>query len=281
MRSWTQRIGGYLTHLSDEGSGAPVLLIHGSSIAVDARLTWFRLAPALATLARVISYDQPGFGQSEVPGYLDRLQRAEHAAALMETLDLRDVTVIGHSEGGFIATRLAITCPDRIRRLVIVASGGTAPALGDGRDAAWIEASARAYDYIGRAVDEDTFVRSEGHLRYGDDPHFEAILRENFRRALTSGNVAAFVDRARRNPGYTNYTALQERHILPHLPTLRLPTLLVWGGRDETVPAERGLALRALIPGSKMIVLDGGHWVMHEAVGRFADVVTQIAMPDI
>jgi pimeloyl-ACP methyl ester carboxylesterase len=224
-----------VTDLSDEGSGAPVPLIHASSIAVDARLTWLRFIPALAPRARVISYDQPGFGQSEVPGYLDRLQRAEHPAALMEALDLRDLTVIGHSEGGFIATRLALTCPDRIRKLVIVASGGTAPALGDGRDAAWIEASARTHDYIGRAVDEDTFVHSEGHLRYGDDPPFEAILRENFRRALTSGNVAAFVDRARRNPGYT---ALQERHVLPHLPTLRLPTLLVWGGRDETVLAE-------------------------------------------
>jgi pimeloyl-ACP methyl ester carboxylesterase len=136
VRSRTQRIGGYVTDLSDEGSGAPVPLIHASSIAVDARLTWLRFIPALAPRARVISYDQPGFGQSEVPGYLDRLQRAEHPAALMEALDLRDLTVIGHSEGGFIATRLALTCPDRIRKLVIVASGGTAPALGDGRDAA-------------------------------------------------------------------------------------------------------------------------------------------------
>ncbi|MCW2242335.1 alpha/beta fold hydrolase [Azospirillum canadense] len=273
MLEWDQTIGGYRTRLTESGAGAPVLLIHGSSIAVDARLTWFRLVPELEKRARVITYDQPGFGRSDVPGYLDRRARAAHARALVEALDLHDVTVVGHSEGGYVASRLAIDCPDRIRGLVIVTSGGTAPSLGGQRDAAWIAASERAYDYRTRAVDEDTFVRTEGHLRHGTDPAFEAVLRENFRVAQASGNREAFLSRARAMSGYTGYTAIQEATLLPFLPSLALPSLLIWGSRDETVPVARGQALQALIPGADFHALDAGHWVMHEQPTEFASLL--------
>lgn len=273
MREWEQTVGGYRTHLAEAGTDAPVLLIHGSSIAVDARLTWFRLVLALEPRARVIIYDQPGFGRSDIPGYLDRAARADHARALLEALDLRDLTVIGHSEGGYIAARLAVSCPDRVRRLVIVASGGSAPSLGGDRDAAWMAASAHTYDYLARVVDEDTFVSTEGHLGYQADPPFEALLRENFRTARKSGNLKAFLERARASTGYQGYTAIQEATLLPFLPALSLPSLLIWGARDETVPVARGRALQALIPGAEFLALDSGHWVMHEQPVAFAAAV--------
>jgi pimeloyl-ACP methyl ester carboxylesterase len=277
MRNWDEMIGGWRTSLMEAGDGAPVLLIHGSSIAVDARLTWFRLFDALSPGARVIAYDQPGFGRSAIPDdrrYLDRLERSAHAQALVEQLDLRNLTVIGHSEGGFIAARLALTKPDRVRRLVIVASGGASPALGDARDAHWMEASSRIYDYARRNVDEDTFVRSEGHLCYRADPAFEEILRANFRYAQQSGNAECFLRRVAASSTYAGYTTLQEKWLLPFLKDLRAPALLVWAGRDETVPVARGLALLDLMPRSEMhIFRDAGHWVMHEAPARFEALI--------
>ena len=151
MRQRFITAGGWKTFCIEEGAGAPVLLLHGSSIAVDSWLTWFRSFGPLARSRRVIAYDQVGFGRSQVPAdrvYLDRLRRTEHAQAVMDHLGLDDVTVVGHSEGGFIATRLAITNPGRVRKLVIVTSGGTAPRLGDERDRLWMAASERAYDYL-------------------------------------------------------------------------------------------------------------------------------------
>jgi pimeloyl-ACP methyl ester carboxylesterase len=269
--------GGWRTALYRGGAGAPVLLVHGASVAVDARLTWFRVAPRLAAGHSVIAYDQPGFGRSAMPAagaYPDRLERAEHAAALVERLDLRDLTVIGHSEGGFVAAMLALRQPARVARAVIVASGGAAPRLGGERDAAWQAAARAAYDYPARTVDEDTFACTEGFLRERADPEFEALLRANFRAARASGNLSMFLAKAGRSRGYEDYTALQERALLPRLHALRAPVLLVWGGRDATVPVARGRALARMIPGAAFHVFEAsGHWVPVEEGEGFARLV--------
>jgi pimeloyl-ACP methyl ester carboxylesterase len=269
-------IGGLDTFLYEAGAGDPVLLFHGASIAVDAWLTWFRCFETLAKTRRVISYDQPCFGRTAIPAdgnYLDREKWTEHAQAVLDYLNLSDVTLIGHSEGGFIATRLAIQNPGRVKKLVIVTSGGTSPRLNDARDAAWMAASAETYDYADRSVNEDTWVHTEGHLRTKQDPAFETILRQNFRHARDSGSTDCLLRHATSsagNAGYENYTALQERLIFPFLPHLTCPTLLVWAGADATVPVARGLALADLIPRAEMHVFPhAGHWVMHEEAAGF------------
>jgi len=273
----TLDIGGYETFITEAGEGSPVLLLHGASIAVDGWLTWFRLFDELAKTNRVISYDQPCFGRSGIPAdrrYRDRLERTHHAQAVLDALDLRDVTLIGHSEGGFMATKLALDNPGRVSRVVIVTSGGTSPRLGGELDRGWQEASAKAYDYVGRSVDEETFVRSEGHLSHKSDPEFEALLRENFRMARASGNVDCFLNLANQRRSYDDYASLQERYILPFVSSLTIPVLLVWGGADATVPVARGQALAALIPTSEMHIFPhAGHWVMHEAAAGFNKLI--------
>ncbi len=268
-----KEILGTRTAIYQTGVGTAVLLIHGSSMAVDSRLTWFRFAPLLSENYRVIAYDQPGFGISGVPEgarYPDRLERAEHAARLIEELDLANLFLVGHSEGGFIATWLAIHLPQRIAGLAIVASGGTAPALGSPRDQEWMQASAKAYDYLGRSESEAAFVESETRLAEREDPEFEAVLRSNFRQALVSGNVAMFREKARRSSSFESYTALQEKEIFPHIGKLKAPALLIWPGADRTVPVGRGEALAELIPGSEFHVIpNAGHWVMHDDATRF------------
>jgi len=266
-------IAGISTFLYEAGSGPAVLLLHGASVAVDSWLTWFRCFHTLARHHRVIAYDQPCFGQSTIPAdgvYWDREQRADHAQALFDHLGLEDAILIGHSEGGFIATRLAIANRARVKKLVIVTSGGTSPRLHDERDALWMAASAQVYDYAGRSVDEDTYVRSEGHLRTRDDPSFEAILRRNYRRSLETGATACMMNPARPVSGYTDYTAIQERALFPHLSKLDIPALLVWAGNDPTVPVARGLALADMLPASELHVFPrAGHWVMHEEAEGF------------
>jgi pimeloyl-ACP methyl ester carboxylesterase len=134
-------------------------------------------------------------------------------------------------------------------------------------------ASAETYDYAVRSIDEDTFVRTEGHLRTKQDAAFETILRQNFRHARDSGGTDCLLRHAAGslgNAGYENYTAVQERAIFPFLSDLTCPTLLVWAGSDATVPVARGLALADLIPNSEMHIFPrAGHWVMHEEAAGF------------
>lgn len=267
------KIGGLETFLFEAGEGKPVMLFHGASIAVDSWLTWFRCFDVLTRDHRVIAYDQPCFGRSGIPAdgkYMDRDKRAAHAQAVFDHLNLSGVTLIGHSEGGFIATRLAIQNPERVEKLVIVTSGGTSPRLNDQRDDAWKRASAETYDYLGRSVDEETYVRTEGHLRTREDLPFETILRHNYHQAQETGTAECLLREARSRSGYGDYTALQERLIFPFLSDLTIPSLLIWAGQDATVPVARGLALADLIPMSELHVFPrAGHWVMHEEADGF------------
>jgi haloalkane dehalogenase len=111
-------IGGARVHYVDEGSGSPLLLLHGNP-------TWSFLYRDIITglrdRYRCVAPDHPGFGLSRpAPGY--GFTPAEHAAVLetfVQELDLRDVTVMVQDWGGPIGFRVATRHPDRFSAFVI------------------------------------------------------------------------------------------------------------------------------------------------------------------
>lgn len=114
---WFDGPGGRV-HYLDEGEGAPILLLHGNP-------TWsFVYRGVIIRLRkqyRCIAPDYPGFGLSEHPPDY-RYTPAEHAEvirALVQELDLEDLTVVGHDWGGPIGMRLALDEVDRLRALVM------------------------------------------------------------------------------------------------------------------------------------------------------------------
>ena len=169
-----------------------------------------------------------------------------------------------------MAAWLAIHRPAHVCSLVIVASGGTAPSLGDARDLDWQAASRRTYDYSMRTRSEDVFIATEPRWANDSDLAFETLLRGNYREAQHSGNLEMFLRRARTTGDYSDYAGLQERELFPHLEKVAAPALLVWGGDDPTVPVERGLALADRMPTSELHVFPrAGHWVMHDEPDGF------------
>ena len=119
---------GLRMHYLDEGSGPPVLLLHGEP-------TWSYLyrtiIPELVPSARAIAPDYFGFGRSDKPLRREDYTYDFHAGSivrLVEELDLRDLTVVVQDWGGPIGLRLAVEHPDRVARLVIMNTG-----IGGGR----------------------------------------------------------------------------------------------------------------------------------------------------
>ena len=119
---------GLRMHYLDEGSGPPVLLLHGEP-------TWSylyrKIIPELTPSARAIAPDYFGFGRSDKPLLIEDYSYDFHAASivrLVEELDLRDATVVVQDWGGPIGLRLAVEHPDRVGRLVIMNTG-----IGGGR----------------------------------------------------------------------------------------------------------------------------------------------------
>jgi haloalkane dehalogenase len=110
---------GFRQHYVDEGSGRPLVLLHGQP-------TWGyiyrRFIPALAATHRVIVPDHMGFGKSEAPADREYTLRTHVAnlSALIEALDLRDVTLVMQDWGGPIGVGYAVRNPGRVHSLVLM-----------------------------------------------------------------------------------------------------------------------------------------------------------------
>jgi len=120
---------GLRLHYTDEGVGPPVVLLHG--FAVNADLNWRRpgLTAALARDFRVIALDLRGHGLSEKPHEAGRYgqQMVDDVVRLLDHLGLDEAQVVGYSLGGFIALKLAVTHPGRVRSIAPLGSGWEPP----------------------------------------------------------------------------------------------------------------------------------------------------------
>ena len=110
---------GFEQHYIDQGSGRPILLLHGQP---TWGYIWRQFIPPLATTHRVIVPDHMGFGKSATPQDRDYTLRThvENLTALIEQLDLRDITLVMQDWGGPIGIGYAVRHPDRIHSLVMM-----------------------------------------------------------------------------------------------------------------------------------------------------------------
>lgn len=108
--------GAVRLHYTDEGSGEPVVLLHG--FAVNADLNWRLpgLTAALSDEFRVIAMDLRGHGLSDKPHEAEHygMAMANDVVALLDHLEIERVHLVGYSLGGLIALKLATTHPDRL-----------------------------------------------------------------------------------------------------------------------------------------------------------------------
>src|SRR4051812_3645961 len=115
-------VAGVDTYVAQGGKGSPVLLIHGYGDTADG---WRRVVAGLLKDHTVVAIDMPPFGRSAPPPKGKLLDfYSEFFPTLLDQLELKRTTVIGHSLGGAVALRLAIENPDRVERLGLVAPAG-------------------------------------------------------------------------------------------------------------------------------------------------------------
>jgi len=121
---------GLRMHYVEEGTGEPVLLLHGEP---SWAFLYRKLITPLAGVARVVAPDYFGFGRSDKPTRIEDYSYDFHYASierLADELDLHAATVVVQDWGGPIGLRLAVERPERVGRLVILNTGigaGRAP----------------------------------------------------------------------------------------------------------------------------------------------------------
>ncbi len=244
-----------------------ILLIHGLA---GSSKTWDAVIDELAEDYDVIAPDLLGHGESAKPmGDYSLGAFASGMRDFLAILDVRSVTVVGHSFGGGVAMQLAYQHPHLIDRLVLVGSGGL------GREvspllrllalpgAEYLMPIGIPKPVVDRATDVGRFlgrrnIRSE---RLGE-------LWRAYSSLAGAENRQAFVRTMRGviEAGGQKVNASDRLYL-----AARVPMMIVWGDRDGVIPVSHAHRAHALIENSRLEILEGvGHFPHVESPGVFA-----------
>jgi pimeloyl-ACP methyl ester carboxylesterase len=246
---WLQ-VGGRRVNVVELGSGPPLVFVHGLS---GSWQNWLEQLPVFARDHRVVAFDLPGFGASEMPDWPISISGdARWLDALYDALGIDAAAVVGNSMGGFIGAELAIAFPSRVERLVLVSAAGLTLDKRLAAYAAW----------LGTRSDELARRPRARRMIFGLVAH---------RPDLLPAPLVAEQIRGSGKPGFVPaLDALTSYPIRDRLPEIGCPTLIVWGTEDRLVPVRDADEFARLIPNARKVVWpQTGHMAMLERPAAF------------
>lgn len=256
-------------HYVDEGRGAPVVMVHGNP-------TWSylyrHLVKQLRSEYRCVALDHLGFGLSDKPADWSYLP-ADHAAnltALIEDLELKDITLVVQDWGGPLGLAYAVAHPENVARLIIMNTW----AWPVNRDWYYIAFSGFMGGPIGRLLIRryNFFAKSVMRQAFGDRQKLTPAAHEQYLRALAT-------------PEERKGCYVFPRQIIAATPWLgqlwenmaRLngkPKLIVWGMKDIAFREKELQRWERAFPEVQSIRLRSvGHYVQEEAPDELAGAV--------
>jgi 4,5:9,10-diseco-3-hydroxy-5,9,17-trioxoandrosta-1(10),2-diene-4-oate hydrolase len=249
------------------GEGPPLVLLHGAG---DNALDWRLVMPTLAATHRVYAPDLPGSPDSArppadySPTFFERF-----VVKFVDSLGIGRATYIGNSLGGLIALRLALSEPARVAALVLVDSAGLGYAINPTFTSVNFPGLAEAAIPFWRTP-VGAYQRAWGRtaLLFAHSPRSvpREWLAEQCRLARSPGYLEAHLTVLR-----ALVSPLGQREVLvDRLPSLKIPTLVVWGERDRVLPCSQAKrAVARLQEGSLALIPDCGHMPHVECPDRF------------
>ena len=238
-------------YVKDWGSGRPVILTHGWPLSAD---SWDDQALALADAGyRAIAYDRRGFGRSDQPwsGY-DYNTLADDLASVMEQTGAKDATIVGFSMGGGeIARYMSRHAGKGVVKAALISSVVPfmlkTPDNPDGTDAS-------VFDDMTQGMKDDRAKFFAGFFK----DFFGVSLVSHPTSAETLEWARALSMQAGLKPTLACAKAFATTDFRPDLPAFRVPTLIIHGTDDKTVPIDAsGRAAAKAIAQSELIEYDG------------------------
>jgi pimeloyl-ACP methyl ester carboxylesterase len=253
------RVGGLSIAYQLVGTGAPLVLLHGG---LSDHQDWSGQIDALRGTYTVVAWDAPGCGASEDPPATYRMpDYAARVADLIDGLGLDRPHVLGLSWGSTLALALYQLRPEIPRTLILTAAyAGWAGSLTPEEVAERLRSSLHDLDTAGSP---EAFVRTWVPSLFPRDA--DPVVVEDYVKVMAGyheGGVRQMLH------------AIAEADLRPVLPTIEVPTLLLYGAEDARSPLPVAEAMHHEIRGSELVVLPGvGHMSNLEAPDRFNAVV--------
>jgi pimeloyl-ACP methyl ester carboxylesterase len=260
---------GMRVHLRDEGpkdDNTPIVLLHGAGSSLHA---WEGWAQALKGGRRVIRFDLPGFGLTgPSPDGLYSIDRDIGVLiAVLDKLGIARCILGGNSLGGAIAWRAALLYPSRVEKLILVDAGGY-PSRSISQPIGFRLARLPGISWLLQNTLPRFLVVQGFHNAWGDpskvtqemvDRSAELMQREGNRRALLA-----------------RFRQAQPGVFAGRIQELKLPTLVIWGGKDRLIPPINAQRFHEDIAGSTLVIFDDiGHAPEEEDPARTVQAVKQ------
>ena len=230
-------INGLRIKYTDEGSGTPVLLLHGWGSSLD---VYRGIIATLKGRCRLVAPDFPGCGGSDIMKEPWTLQDyCDFVLKFIEAVDLKDPIMIGHSHGGRVTLYMTATGMVKPHKIVLLDAAGLIP-----KKSLKQKFRAKSFKVIKRVL--------------------TLPLIKNF--------SAGLLDKARKHYGSADYNSAPEvlrktlislvnTDIRELLPSIKCPSLLIWGENDTATPLEDAKTIEKLIPDAGLCVIKGtGHF---------------------
>ena len=262
-------VDGIRLHYQEFGDSTapPVILIHGYTASL---YVWHSTAPSLAEAGlRVIAIDLVGYGYSEKPRWFDYSiqSQARVVERFMDRMGIGRATLVGNSYGGAVAATIALDRPERVDRLVLVAS-----VINDDITSHPILRLA-SVPLVGEVITPflvDSRALTFHRMRGTFGPARQDLVSDE--RALSIRRPLSAVDGNRSLLATSrNWSAA---HVERDANLITQPTLLVWGDCDTVTPLADGQKLLDKMPDARLVVFkDCGHVPQEEFSEQFVEVV--------
>lgn len=225
VKSGYTQVGPLNLYYEVHGQGQPLLILHGGGSTIGT--TYGAILPELAKTRLVIAPEQQGHGHTaDIDRPLSFRQMADDSAALIRQLGLRQVDVLGFSNGGCVAVELAIRHPDLVRRMI---------------------------------------VGSVYYRREGIRPELLKMFETADSSSMPKVYRDAYLSVAPNPEGLKDLTPKLMKNLLTfpgwsegELASIKAPTMILQGNHD-IAPIEHVSAMARAIPNAQLVVLPGGH----------------------
>jgi len=225
--------GGIKTHYRTFGEGKPLLILHGWESNCE---RWIEVAEPLSKKGfEVIVPDLPGFGKSDVLAMPWNTNRyIAWLEGFIKEINLKDYHLLGHSFGGALASKMAVKYPQNVKKLFLVAAACVRHKTTKKK---FLERIAKVVKLLYFLPYYNLFRKAvyKYIIRRSDYVYVRGLMRDTYMNVI--GEDLSF-----------------------HLPFIKVPTIVIWGDKDDMTPMEDGNFIAKQVKGSKLVVIPGaGH----------------------
>ena len=244
-------------HMSRDGKGPTLVYLHGAN-GPNAWTKWF---DDLAHRFTVIAPDHPSYGRSDDAEWLENIgDLAYFYLDFFKAMSLKDIHLVGHSMGGWLAAEIAIRSTERIKTLTLIAAAGL-----------------RVPGHNG--VDIFLTPPQEMPGNVYADPEFAKKMAEEMAKPKTEQELDALIRIRTSSAKLCWHPRLNNPQLARWLHRIDVPTHLIWGDSDKIIPPEHGDAYKKLIPHAKhTVIAHCGHGAMVEKPREMLAAVADFAL---